>query len=152
MTINPKNIRYPDHKHICHPPPRVYNHSPSPHVLNIKSSTPFPSALKRLRTLLDLHNVRPNKRGQLIKSNSAGKKGLGRGMSKDVEYVCIKAMGKAISKAINLGWELKREGNRVEFSTATVTVLDEFRDKKEDEDDILQKRRVSSIEVRVWPF
>lgn len=59
----------------------------------------------------------------------------------------VKGMGKSIPKVLSIGVYFQLKNYRVEVFTGSVKVLDEF--EKEDDDSILSKRTVSSVEVRI---
>lgn len=65
-------------------------------------------------------------------------------------YVIVRGMGKAINKVVNLGVYFKYEKKaQVQIFTKTIGVLDQFVPKEADSSDVLRKRNVGSIEIRI---
>lgn len=106
----------------------------------VKTSTPYISALKRIRKFL----------ADLPKSGSS--------------YVVVLGMGKATEKTLSLGCHFEQQlGKRVDVLTKSVELLDEVALEAEDEEDkedisqdrdretVLKKRTISGIELRVFP-
>ncbi|KAF6009760.1 hypothetical protein HII13_000546 [Brettanomyces bruxellensis] len=141
-TIAPKLVRLDRKELVKHAPPRTYHENETQKVVFVKSSTPFISAVKRIEKCLDGHRLKPNRRGRL-----ASKYG------NREAYVIVKGMGKAIPKVLNIGLHFKYEKNAtLDVYTKTIGVLDEFKSIPEasNEDDLLRKRNVSSIEIRIY--
>ena len=59
-------------------------------------------------------------------------------------------LGKAIDKTLNIGYSFQSKGFTVEVHTGTVAVLDEV-EKDKDSDPTLSQRKVSNVEVRIFP-
>lgn len=128
---------------IKHQAPKryVYSNRKVSTSLNLKGSTPFVSALKRIDKMLENLIPGTNRKGHEMSRPK-----------NDVEYVSVQGMGKCIPKLMDICSQFKGKGHRVEMFTRTVQVLDEFRDiKDEDEEDILRKRQVGCLEVHIYP-
>lgn len=108
-------------------------------TLYVKSSTPYISALKRIKKFLkDLHRS-------------------------GATYVVVLGMGKAIEKTLSLGCHFEQQlGRKVDVLTKSVELLDEVAVEDEDEDSaepiqdvdretVLKKRTISGIELRIYP-
>lgn len=108
----------------------------------IKSNTPYVSGLKRIKKTVDKFEQ------SLLPQN---RKYQGGGF-KSVKYISVKGMGKAIEKCLSLGLAFQDKfGYKIEVLTATVEVLDEFKQEGSDneEESEYRKRRTSSIEIRI---
>jgi DNA-binding protein len=115
--------------HIKHPPPKTTTKKTSKTELLLTPGTPIVSAIKHTNKLLaNLPKVSPKAR-----------------------YVSLRALGKAIDRALIVAVQLQSQGKTVTFHTGTVTVVDEFESTVDpNEDAILKPRKVSSIEIRVY--
>lgn len=108
-------------------------------TMYVKSSTPYISALKRIKKFL----------GDLQKNGAS--------------YVVVLGMGKAIEKTLSLGCHFEQQlGHRVETLTKSVELVDEVLTDREmavphdsgedtDRETMLKKRTVSGVELRVYP-
>lgn len=130
-------------KLVKHQPPQNYKHKNMRSVtqMNVKSNTPFVSLLKRINKMLDNLVPRPNKRG-----------GMSTRPKDSVDCVEINGMGKCIPKLMQVAIQFKAKGHSVEMHTKSVPVLDEFQDEKGEEEDVLRKRMVGSLQVKIWPI
>lgn len=116
----------------------------------VKSSTPFVSGLKRINKML-------NKFNKTITRHTNKYQG---GEYKKVKYITVKGMGKSIENTLGIANKLQNDLHyKVDILTGTVEVLDEFEPFEEQDhhkhknsiDDItFQKRKVSTIELRIW--
>lgn len=119
----------------------VYNNRKMTTVLNLKGSTPFVSALKRIDRMLKNLIPATNKKGNETTRPK-----------NDVQFVTVQGMGKCIPKLMDVCTQFNGKGHRVEMFTRSVAVLDEFSDiNDEDEEDILRKRQVGCLEVHIYP-
>jgi hypothetical protein len=65
-------------------------------------------------------------------------------------HISLLGLGNAMDKALAVALELKNRSYRVQVTTGTETVIDEFEDPELDKNAILAKRRVSKVEVKVF--
>ncbi|ANZ77388.1 BA75_04963T0 [Komagataella pastoris] len=110
---------------IKHPPMRKYKVTEEKNTFFVKSSTLYVSAVKQISKKVEKLNATQTKNKVFI----------------------VKGMGKSIPKVLSIGVYFQLKNYRVEVFTGSVKVLDEF--EKEDDDSILSKRTVSSVEVRI---
>lgn len=110
-------------KHIRHAPVRKFKQDDSNYSFYFKSSTPVVSAVKKIDK--KLAKLTGNKR-----------------------YISVFAMGRSINNACKLSVNYQERSFRVDVLTGTTTLLDEFEVK--DEENVLKKRSISHIELRVW--
>ncbi|VEU24332.1 DEKNAAC105649 [Brettanomyces naardenensis] len=144
----PKLARLENKCLVKHAPPRAYSQNEGSHVVYIKSSTPYISALKRIERSLDGFRPLPNRNGSPVAKSGS-----------NIKYIVVKGMGKAIPKVVNLGIHFKYDKQlHVELYTKTIGVLDEFvpkdnenddDDEEEEDDDVLRKRNVGSVELHI---
>lgn len=119
----------------------------------MKSSTPFVSALKKINKIMDKFNK------TLTKDTNKYQ----RGEYKKLKYITVKGMGKSIENTLGIANRLQNDYHyKVDILTGTVEVLDEFAKSEEslttgetnskggDPLITFQKRKVSTIELRVW--
>lgn len=145
MTMN-KLPTYHSKQLVKHKPLRPYTQTESDHTVYVKSKTPFISAVKRINKILSKYETIPNKRGKYVsKGNVSG----------NIEYITVMGMGKSIEKTVNIGVYFKFDLDfKVDIITKSVGVLDEFRpngdDDGDDSDEILRKRNVGGVEVRIY--
>ncbi|KAG7811005.1 hypothetical protein KL921_002633 [Ogataea angusta] len=126
-----------NYKLIKHAPPLKYSYNDSRTVVHIKSSTPFMSAVKRVRKNIDYYDHKYTKKGKPIPNQN-----------KSVSYVIVRGMGKAIGKVTNLALHFDHElGYKVDVFTKTIEVLDELQ--SVNDDNIYQRRKVSCMELHV---
>ncbi|QPG76053.1 hypothetical protein FOA43_003439 [Brettanomyces nanus] len=136
MGVQSKLPRVKDKRLVKHAPPRVYHQNEGSHVVYVKSSTPFVSAIKRIERCLDGFRPVPNRRGKYVAKSG-----------KHIKYIEVKGMGWAMSKVMNLGLHFKYEKQlKVEVYTKTIGVFDEF---VGSDDETFQKRNVSSVELHI---
>lgn len=117
------------------PSVKVVNRRQIKTTMYVKSSTPYISALKRIKKFLrDL----PRNGGS---------------------YVAVLGMGKAIEKTLSLGCHFEQQlGKRVDVLTKSIEVVDEVAEDASEDVDIrdidrettLEKRTVSGVELRVY--
>lgn len=96
---------------LLHPPIHAPSHTSQERIIYISASTPFISAVKRVETLLGFN---PKAHGKTIEG--AGE-------------VTLKATGKAISHALEIGCYFMKGGERVVVKTGTVEVVDDVVEK-----------------------
>ena len=115
----------------------------------VKSSTPFVSGLKRINKMLDKFNKTVTRHTNKYQG----------GEFKKVKYITVKGMGKSIENTLGIANRLQNDYHyKVDVLTGTVEVVDEFvpfegeasQSKDGIEDPTFQKRKVSTIELRVW--
>ncbi|EER23282.1 hypothetical protein CPC735_046520 [Coccidioides posadasii C735 delta SOWgp] len=139
----PKYVRV-EKRPIPHPPAASpYAGSKVPKIVYVSTKTPFMSAAKRVQKLLrevekramskiDLHDSKTGEKAkvtQLKESSQALQK----------EEVFIKATGRAIKKAMDIGkWFGEKEGYSITVKTGTVLVVDDIV-----EDEGLKKKELS---------
>lgn len=151
---NCKLPKFENKKIIKHAALRPYKHNELDSTVYIQSKTPFMSAVKRIKKIIEKFDKIPNKKNELIPRGNVSPK---------IKFVTVKGMGKSISKVTNIGIHFKFEEKcKVEVITKTVSVLDEFvndpdsntvnNSDGEDEDDenILRKRNIGAVEVRIF--
>lgn len=126
---------------IKHPPLKPYLHTELDTTVYVKSSTPFMSAVKRINKIITKFDEIPNKRGRTIRRGN---------ISKKVNYVTIKGMGKCIEKVLSLGIHFQCENFQIETYTKSIGVLDEIVDEKDEDDNEMKKRNVGAIEIRIY--
>jgi ribonuclease P/MRP protein subunit POP7 len=98
----------------------------------VKSTTPYVYAIKKIDKII---------------GNFTSKKNL----FKNVHYITVKGMGKAILKTANIGMKFQTDGTyRVDFLTGSVEVLDEILGDDDEDESQYKKRMVSYLEVRIW--
>lgn len=106
----------------------------------VKSSTPFVSALKRINKMLNKFNK------TITKTNK-----YQAGEYKKVKYITVKGMGKSIENTLSIANRLQNNYHyKVDVLTGSVEVLDEFVPETDSFDSTFQKRKVSTVELRVW--
>ncbi|KAI4264457.1 MAG: hypothetical protein L6R42_000449 [Xanthoria sp. 1 TBL-2021] len=128
----PSNARITKRPLLRPPIPSPYASSASPKIIYISAKTPFISAVKRVRKLLDL-----------IDKKAVGKVDLGDGRKgketlralgevdqasgKEPEEVILKATNRAIEKALGLGVFFQGQGDvRVRLRTGSVGAVDDI--------------------------
>lgn len=105
----------------------------------VKSATPFISAIKKLDRILTKYG---GKRINFKYQN---------GQYRNVKFVTVKGMGKAIEKTVSIGLHYKLQGDhKVDILTGSVEVLDELLPTDEDDESTYKKRMVSYVEIRIW--
>lgn len=115
-------------RHIKHPPPKLLKDVSNKPVIFISPKSHFIAALNRVTKYLD----------KLQHKRIKGR------------YVRVMGLGKAIDKTLNIGYSFQSKGFTVEVHTGTVAVLDEV-EKDKDSDPTLSQRKVSNVEVRIFP-
>ncbi|ODV97848.1 hypothetical protein PACTADRAFT_36315 [Pachysolen tannophilus NRRL Y-2460] len=140
-NINPKSLklslkkpRITDSKIIKHAPVRQFKYSNLQKKYYIKSSTPFISSLKHIdKKLVKLESITNKQKSKQT-------------------YISIFGMGKTIEKVLNIGLHYQDEKHyRIETLTGSTVVLDEFENLKDFENEnILRKRELSGIEIRIY--
>ncbi|KAK5778696.1 ribonuclease P/MRP protein subunit POP7 PWA37_000028 [Arxiozyma heterogenica] len=122
---------------------KTLSHKKIKTTIYIKSTTPYISALKRIKKFLS----------ELQKHGA--------------KYVTLLGMGKAVEKTLALGSYFSQEkGQKVQVMTRTIKVIDELKDISEtqesvneeeetdenDEETFLKRRTLSGVEVRIFPL
>lgn len=121
-----------------HPTVKTLSRNQIKSHIYIKSTTPYVSALKRIKKFLE----------ELNKSSA--------------KCVVILGMGKATEKTLSLGCHFEQQlGKKIDVFTRTVQVLDGITDEDPEEVDngaqeedleiTLKKRTLSGVEVRIYP-
>lgn len=109
----------------------------------VKSSTPYVAALKRINKILDKFNKVPGANPKYQ-----------RGLYKNVKYITVKGMGKAMEKTLSLALAYQALKYKVDILTGTVEVLDEFQPQGLDSEDEgaaeFRRRATSYVELRIW--
>lgn len=108
----------------------------------VKASTPYILAIKRISKML----------AKFESSPSQHRKFHG-GEYKKVQFIRVKAMGRATSSALSIGIHFEHDQKyHTEYITGTLLVLDEFTSPADAGDDSseLKKRLVSTLEIRIW--
>lgn len=151
MTKKCQLSRYESKKLIKHAPLRPYIHNELDTTVYIQSKTPFISAVKRIEKIINKFDKIPNKNGELVSRGN---------LRKSCKFITVKGMGKSIEKVINIGLHFKYDENfTVDIFTKSVGVLDEFVDAhdeentkadSEDDENLLRKRNVGAVEVRIY--
>lgn len=126
---------------IKHPPLRPYVHTELDTTVYVKSSTPFMSAVKRINKIITKFDEIPNKRGKPVRRGN---------ISKKVNYITVKGMGKCVEKVLNLGIHFKSENFSVDIYTKTIGVLDEIVNEEDEGCTDIKKRNVGAIEIRIY--
>ncbi|KAH3688115.1 hypothetical protein WICPIJ_000886 [Wickerhamomyces pijperi] len=129
MTTRIKKQPKVEGKIIKHAPSKQFKYTDSETILNIQSKTPFISAVKRITKLLkDLPKRQPK-----------------------YTYIIVKGSGRALERTLSIGIHFRDvERNKVEIFTKTLEVLDEIDAGDEDEDTVLKKRKVPSVELHIY--
>ncbi|KAK3186133.1 hypothetical protein K4F52_005123 [Lecanicillium sp. MT-2017a] len=131
-------------------------------IIYVSSSTPFMSAVKRVRKQLD-RSQRAGAAGAAHKNASlhARIEALKRDAGKDGEdgaIVRLMGTGKAVEKTVSLAsWFAQQADCGVEVRTRTVATVDDVvgveaaaEEEQEQEEDESRLRRLSCLEVAVW--
>lgn len=117
-------------RHIKHPAPRL--------------------AKDRNNGAFDVHVTQRSNHISTIKRVQKRLHEIEKGKMKRITCVKTLAMGRLIKKALAVGLEFQNKGHQVEILTGTVTVMDEF-DENPDEEPKIQPRKVSKVEVKIYP-
>ncbi|TID28619.1 hypothetical protein CANINC_002375 [Pichia inconspicua] len=127
---------------IKHPPLKRFSYTELDTTIYVKSSTPFMSAVKRINKMITKFEEIPNKRGNLVRRGNVSKK---------INYVTVKGMGKCLQKVLNIGIYFQNENFKVDTYTKTVGVIDEILNDPEDKLEAdMKKRNVGAIEIRIY--
>lgn len=114
----------------------------------VKSTTPFISGLKRIKKIIDKFE------NENTSSNEHLKK-YRKGDYKNIKFIKIKGMGKAIEKTISLGLHFN-ENYKICIYSGTCEVLDEliFDENSESENALekqtFKRRNVSFVEIHIF--
>lgn len=133
------------------PASRILNKVQHETHINIKSNTPYVSAVKRVCKTLDKFDLNPTNQHNKHRQ----------GEYKHVKYIKLKGMGKAILNTISIGLHFQaHKGYNIEVYTGTAEVLDrvavvgseaiETKDGGTEQQSELRKRSVSCVEVKIW--
>ena len=121
-------------------------------TIYLSTSTPFVASIKRVRTYLSAIDARVmgtidlSASGHLADRQLIGQ--ISEGRHKEGEEVVVKASGKAIEKALDLGlYFSKQEDCRVRIRTGTAGAVDDV--EVEGQEDISRVRRVPVLEVAI---
>ncbi|KAL9021370.1 MAG: hypothetical protein Q9180_008610 [Flavoplaca navasiana] len=128
----PSNARITKRPLLRPPIPSPYASSASPKIVYISAKTPFISAVKRVRKLLELIDKRTV--GQVeLGDGRKGEKTLrsleedSQASGKEPEEVILKATNRAIEKALGLGVFFQGQGDvRVRLRTGSVGAVDDI--------------------------
>ncbi|KAL8647992.1 MAG: hypothetical protein Q9226_006197 [Calogaya cf. arnoldii] len=128
----PSNARVTKRPLLRPPIPSPYASSTSPKIIYISAKTPFVSAVKRVRKLLDLIDKRAVGKVELGDGRK-GKEALRaigeakQASEKEPEEVILKATNRAIEKALGLGVFFQGQGDvRVRLRTGSVGAVDDI--------------------------
>ncbi|KZZ92681.1 Ribonuclease P/MRP, subunit POP7 [Ascosphaera apis ARSEF 7405] len=127
----PKNARIAK-RPIPHPPPsNPYAGSSAPKIVYVSTKTPFMSAVKRVQKLLSHAESRATSKIELTKRKMGDKSRMRQLMEASEtlsrEAVHVKATGRAIEKAVNIGkWFEERNEYTVSTTTGSVMVVDDI--------------------------
>lgn len=121
-------------------------------TIYLSTSTPFVASIKRVRTYLSAIDARAmgtidlSASGNLTDRQLVG--AMGEGRHKEGEEVVVKASGKAIERALNVGlYFSKQEDCRVRIRTGTAGAVDDV--EVEGEEDSSRVRRVPVLEIGI---
>ena len=126
----PVNIIVDAHieKRPLHHPAIPSPHSSDPKVVYISAKTPFVSTIKRVRKQLELIDKRAMGNVSLLGPGGDKKKIMATGKQEGRnEAVTLKATGKAIERAIDLGLYFQEQDDlKIRIETGTLTVVDDI--------------------------
>lgn len=131
LTMSDNPIKKPrvEGKLIRHNPSKQFKYSDLETTIHIKSSTPYISAIKRIKKLLNNLSTKQPK----------------------FSYITVLGMGATIEKTMSIGvFFQKDEGSQVDILTKTVEVLDEFDDEDLDHETIYRKRKITAVELHIY--
>ncbi|KAL8862273.1 MAG: hypothetical protein Q9178_001282 [Gyalolechia marmorata] len=128
----PENARVSKRPLLRPPIPSPYTSSASPKIIYVSAKTPFISAVKRVRKLLDLIDKRTvgkvdlgDGRDERETLRALGE--VGQAPGKAPEEVILKATNRAIEKALGLGLFFQgQEDLRVRLRTGSVGAVDDI--------------------------
>ncbi len=133
LTLPPSSDARVSKRPLLRPPiPSPYTSFASPKVIYISAKTPFISAVKRVRKLLDLIDKRTvgkvdlgDGRDERETLRALGE--VGQASGKEPEEVILKATNRAIEKALGLGLFFQgQEDVRVRLRTGSVGAVDDI--------------------------
>lgn len=135
---------------IPHPPAASpYAGANVPKVVYVSTKTPFMSAAKRVQKLLReaekrvTRKIKLTDRGESDKNKLEHLKKTSEALQK--EEVLVKATGRAIDKAVNVGkWFEEKDAYNVEVKTGTVMVVDDIVEDEEKKERLKAKKEAGS--------